>query len=272
MPQLFPTNPSASMVIRHVTPDIVTMSLPFARFGHLQFGGRGTLVKLSTGSLAVFSPVSLTPEVREAVESLGGNVKYIAAPDLEHHINLTPWKKAYPQAEILAPEGLLEKRQSNPEHRDTPFSFIFKKEDKLPRSISKEFDAEFESEYVHAHGSRELVFFHKPSRSVIEADLLFNLPAKEQYSKSEEGSRPNLLTKIIMPLISVKQPSTWQRRFAWYILSAKDRPGFNESMKKIDQWDFDRLIPCHGDVIETGAKGIFRDVMAWHLEQKNTRD
>lgn len=31
------------MVIRHVTPDIVTMSLPFARFGHLQFGGRGTL-------------------------------------------------------------------------------------------------------------------------------------------------------------------------------------------------------------------------------------
>ena len=45
MPQLFPTNPSATMVIRHVTPDIVTMSLPFARFGHLQFGGRGTLGK-----------------------------------------------------------------------------------------------------------------------------------------------------------------------------------------------------------------------------------
>ena len=43
MPQLFPANPSATMVIRHVTPDIVTMSLPFARFGHLQFGGRGTL-------------------------------------------------------------------------------------------------------------------------------------------------------------------------------------------------------------------------------------
>lgn len=45
MPQLFPANPSATMVIRHVTPEIVTMSLPFARFGHLQFGGRGTLGK-----------------------------------------------------------------------------------------------------------------------------------------------------------------------------------------------------------------------------------
>lgn len=43
MPQLFPSNPSATMVIRSVTPDIVTMSLPFARFGLWRFGGRGTL-------------------------------------------------------------------------------------------------------------------------------------------------------------------------------------------------------------------------------------
>ncbi|KAJ5463036.1 hypothetical protein N7475_007980 [Penicillium sp. IBT 31633x] len=272
MPQLFPTNPSATMVIRHVTPDIVTMSLPFSRFGKLQFGGRGTLVKLSTGSLAVFSPVTLTPEVRETIESLGGNVKYITAPDLEHHLHLTPWKKAFPQAEILAPEGLHEKRQSNPEYQNTPFSHIFKQDDKLPRSISKEFDTDFESEYVYGHGSRELVFLHKPSRTLIEADLLFNLPAKEQYSKSSEGSGTNFLTKLILPLTSTKPPATWQRRFAWYILSSKDRTAFNESMKRIDQWDFDRLIPCHGDTIETGAKSIFRDVMAWHLDQKNARE
>ena len=33
------------MVIRSVTPDIVTMSLPFARFGILKFGARGTMGK-----------------------------------------------------------------------------------------------------------------------------------------------------------------------------------------------------------------------------------
>ncbi|KAJ5775649.1 uncharacterized protein N7511_000660 [Penicillium nucicola] len=270
MPQLFPANPAATMVIRHVTPDIVTMSLPFARFGRLQFGGRGTLVKLSTGSLAVFSPVSLTPEVRETVESLGGNVRYIAAPDLEHHLHLTPWKQAYPQAEILAPEGLFEKRKSNPEYADTPFDHIFKKEDKLPRSISKEFDADFETEYVYGHGSRELVFLHKPSRTVIEADMLFNLPATEQYSKSPEGSKLNFLTKLLLPLMSTKPPATWHRRFAWYILSSQDRPAFNDSVRRIEAWDFDRLIPCHGDTIETGAKGVWRDVMAWHLpDQKD---
>jgi len=43
MAPLFPPNPSGLMVIRAVTPDIITMSLPFARFGVLRFGGRGTL-------------------------------------------------------------------------------------------------------------------------------------------------------------------------------------------------------------------------------------
>lgn len=42
-PVLYPTNPSQVMAIRNITPNIVTMSLPFARFGRLKFGGRGTL-------------------------------------------------------------------------------------------------------------------------------------------------------------------------------------------------------------------------------------
>lgn len=42
-PQLFPANPSEVMVIRNVTSNVITLSLPFARFGRLKFGGRGTL-------------------------------------------------------------------------------------------------------------------------------------------------------------------------------------------------------------------------------------
>jgi len=37
-------------------------------------------------------------------------------------------------------------------------------------------------------------------------------------------------------------------------------------VNKVSKWDFDRIIPCHGDVIESGGKGIFDKVMAWHLE------
>lgn len=224
-------------------------------------------VKLSSGALAVFSPVTLTPEVRETVESLGGNVKYIAALDLQHHLHVTSWKNAYPQAEILAPEGLWEKRQSKPETKGSMFQHVFEKDDG-PKRISEEFDADFESEYVHGHGSRELVFLHRPSRTVIEADLLFNLPANEQYSKSDDGSPTNFLTRLMLPLLNTRNPATGQRRFAWYILSSADRSAFTESMKRINRWDFDRLIPCHGDVIESGAKGVFQNVMAYFLRDE----
>lgn len=223
-------------------------------------------VKLSSGALAVFSPVGLTPEVRAKVDSLGGNVKYIAAPDLEHHLHISTWKEAYPQASILAPQGLYEKRQASKQYHDAPFEHVFKKNE--THKISEEFDAEFDTEYVHGHGSRELVFLHRPSRTVIEADLLFNLPAHEQYSRTEGGNPLNFLTKLMLPLLSINGSATGQRRFAWYILSSRDRPAFTESMKRINGWDFDRLIPCHGDVIETGAKGVFQNVMAWFLEDK----
>lgn len=228
-------------------------------------------MKLASGSLAVFSPVALTPEVQETIRSEGGKLRYIAAPDLQHHLYVTAWKRAFPEAEIIAPEGLWEKRQKNPAFRDsTPFfQHVFtaaKKHDQ--KKISEEFDAEFEVEYVDGHGSRELVFWHKPSRTVIEADLLFNLPPTEQYSRVPTTETMGLLTRLVTPLLSTGAPATWHKRFAWYVLSARDRNAFTESMRRIDRWDFDRLIPCHGDVIETGAKGVFRNVFEWFLEGK----
>lgn len=40
---LIPSNPADLMVIRNVTPNIVTFSVPFSRFGRIKIGGRGTL-------------------------------------------------------------------------------------------------------------------------------------------------------------------------------------------------------------------------------------
>ena len=219
-----------------------------------------------SGSLAVFSPVPLTHEVRATVTSQGGNVRYIAAPDMEHHLNVTTWKHAYPDAEIIAPEGLWEKRQKATNGNEPVFHHVFTRNDPH-KSISPEFDSEFSTEYVYGHGSRELVFLHKASKTLIEADLLFNLPAAEQYSKvSAEERKKGILDRLFASPMSTS--SIWQRWFAWYVLAIADRKAFARSMHTIDQWDFDRLIPCHGDVIETGAKGAFEDVMTWFLEDE----
>lgn len=49
--KLVPKNPSDVMVIRDVTPNVVTFSVPFLRFGRVPIGGRGTLGKMLKSSL-----------------------------------------------------------------------------------------------------------------------------------------------------------------------------------------------------------------------------
>lgn len=48
-------------------------------------------------------------------------------------------------------------------------------------------------------------------------------------------------------------------------VASKDKPSFSASAKRVAAWDFDRIIPCHGDVIETGGSDVFRRLFAWHL-------
>jgi len=254
-------------VIRKVNDAITTLSVPFARFGRIKVGGRGTLVRLQDGSVAVFSPVALTPKVKETIAAMG-EVKYIAAPDLEHHIFLGPWHKAFPNAKLLGPEGLREKRDK--QNNDVvPFSTIFSAKTKLQQKIDPAFDAEFDYEFVDGHVNKELVFNHRPTGTLIEADLIFNLPAHEQYSRAGPDNRAEtgLATKIWTAINNTKGDAYWQKMLIWFGTSTGNKPSFNESMARINQWKFDRIVPCHGDVIETGGKKIFQTVMQWHLEK-----
>lgn len=266
--KLIPSDPAKVMVIRDVTPSITTFSTPFNRVGLMKIGGRGTLVKLKTGSLAVFSPVALTPEVKTKVSTMG-TLKYIVALDIEHHIFISPWAKEYPTAEVIGMEGLPEKREADEMTRGVKFAHVFSAKNKNEMQISPEFDAEFDYEYMQSHMNKELLFVHKPTKTLIEADLIFNLPATEQYSKSGQNANSGIFTKFFGSIMNTRGDMIWQRRFIWYAGGGKDRAGFAESAKKINAWDFDRIIPCHGDVIETGGKSIFQRATAWFVEGKH---
>lgn len=155
----------------------------------------GAVVRLTSGALAVFSPVALTPEVRSTLQSLGNNVRYIAAPDMEHHIFLGPWHKEFPQATFIGPEGLPEKRASQ-KNEMVPFSTIFTRRNKYETRIGEDFDRDFEYEYVDSAPNKELVFFYRPDRTLIQADLMYNPPPTEQYSLSGQAATAGILTKI----------------------------------------------------------------------------
>ncbi|KAI1738176.1 hypothetical protein F4680DRAFT_460024 [Xylaria scruposa] len=272
--KLIPKNPSAVQVIRNVTPNVVTVSVPFLRFEKVPIGGRATIIKLTTGSLAVFSPVALTDEVKAKVTELGGNVGYLIAGDLEHHIFLTQWKTEYPAAKLIGPKGLPERRKdmNDPMIGKEEFDFLYDETNAHSAAISDEFAADFEVELVDAHPNKEIVLFYKPEKVLIEADLMFNLPPTEQYSKVPEAEKKGggLLKKIFYALNTTQGPAKGHKRLLWYAISNgnKNRAGFNESAKRIYGWDWVTLIPCHGDTIEGTGKETFAKIFDWHLNGK----
>jgi hypothetical protein len=266
---LIPSDPSKVMVIRSPHPLLTTFSTPFLRFGHVKIGGRGTLIQLSSGNLAIFSPVALTDEVRSTVSSKGsGTLKYIIAPDIEHHIFVSPWAKAYPEAEIIGVEGLPEKREGDEATRGVKFTHVYSQGNKRDLRVSEEFERDFDAEFVHSHSNKELALLHKPSKTLIQADLMFNLPATEQFSKAGVSATSGIFTKLFGSIMNIRGDATWQKRAIWYGVASKDRKGFAESARRIGAWDFERIIPCHGDVIETGGREKWNGLMSWFKDLK----
>ena len=220
----------------------------------------------------MFSPTALTPDVRSAVAKLGNRVSYIAALDFEHHIYISDWAKEFPNAAVLGVEGLPEKREKDPATKGTPFKYVWTNSNKQSLKVDPEFDKDFDYEYVGSHANKELVFLYKPEKTLIEADLIFNLPAREQHSKTAEGAESGYLTKLFTGFQNTQGQAKWQKRFIWYVASSGNRPDFNRSVERINGWDFDRIIPCHGDVIETGGKTVFQKVLSWHLASLGKKD
>jgi glyoxylase-like metal-dependent hydrolase (beta-lactamase superfamily II) len=225
-------------------------------------------VKLTSGTLAVFSPVALTPAVEQRINELGGQVRYLIAPDIAHHIFISDWARKYPEAKIIGPEGLPEKRAKDKDEKigNEEFAVVFKAKTKRSTTVDADFDRDFSYEFVDGHANKELAFLYKPDKVLIEADLIFNLPAIEQYSRVPEKERAHGVPgRLFNSVQSTKGDAKGMKRLIWYALSAGNRPSFNDSVALIDKWDFDTIIPCHGEVMQGDGKQIFEKIFEWHL-------
>lgn len=207
-------SPNPQLVVRTVTPSLTTFSLPFLRYNKIRFGGRATLIQLTSGSLAIFSPVPLSTEVSSTISALGGNVAYIICPDIEHHMQLSAYKRAFPSALVFGPEGLREKRAKSGE-TDVVIDFEYTRDNKASMKLPEDLARDVEIEYWDGHANKEITLLHKPTRTLIEADLVFNLPAYEQYSKSGEDPTKGVWTKMMMYFTNTQQGHKGQQRFLW---------------------------------------------------------
>ncbi|KAK9387842.1 hypothetical protein V1515DRAFT_534762 [Lipomyces mesembrius] len=246
-------------VARELNPTISILSTPFKRSGLFQIGARSTFVSLpSSNSVVVIAPVPYGDESAAIVGSR--DVKFLIAPDFEHHMALKSWKAKYPAAKIIGVEGLRGRKASQGVHVDHEISIANKVISPTEGGIEDpELDEVFKFVYLPSHSNKELITYHIPTKTLIEADLLFNLPAIEQYSKSSTNPRSGL-TKLFNTL---HPDSSWHRRMVSAVL--KDKEGAKTGLRAIQSLDYETIIPCHGDVIATDAKQKFNNLFSGFL-------
>ncbi|KAK7683522.1 hypothetical protein QCA50_013356 [Cerrena zonata] len=232
----------SEIVIREITPEVTIFSSPFTRFfGLFAIGGRSTAIKLTSGLLWIVASTPFTAETKDAIDKMG-TVGYILAANVDHHFFLSQWKRAYPAAVMIGVDGLEAKKKE-----DWRFDGLYGVD---WEDTKYGFEDEIQSCYFSGFAKKDVAWFHLPSKTLIVADLVFNLPANEQHSQSKTPPKLPFFFPKFDPY------SQGLQRFLW--AQGKNTEAMQRNAKTVAFWDFERIIPCHGDVIEKDAKKAWK--------------
>ena len=200
-----------------------------------------TVVRLPDSGLLLYSPVAMTTQRREAVDALG-TVTHLYAPNTFHHGWIGEWATAYPGAYVHAPAALVSKRRDLRIDRRHD-------EDALD-TLAGVFDE------VHIDGFmlEETVLVHRPSGTLLVADLVFNVGRPEHW-----------WTKAYTRAMGFYDRVAQSRIIKWTAFNDTERARM--SLERLDACSFDRLIVGHGDPIEEGAHAAIMHAYDWLQRQ-----
>ncbi|MFP6836695.1 MAG: DUF4336 domain-containing protein [Pseudomonadales bacterium] len=199
-------------------------------------GARMTVVRLSSGSLVLISPVRPNPELRTAVDGLG-EVRSLVCPNRWHHLFAPAWKESHPGASLYAVEGI-EKRAPG-----------LKVDATLALQAPPEWNGELDMIPIDGFPMfDERAFLHGASRTLILTDMLANIRHASGF------------TRLYLWLNrALGRPGhTLMHRIA-----LKDRAAARRSIDRLLDWDFERIVVAHGEVIESGGPAVLREAFTW---------
>jgi len=205
------------------------------RFWGLETGTRMNVVRLADGGLFVHCPVALDAETRAAVDALG-EVRAVVSSSLFHHLYAGDWMRAYPKARFFPCPGLPKKRPDlswGPVLGDGPDALWADTLDQAPMT------ARFE---------REVVFFHRASRTMLCADALLNL-----------SYHPSRMTRIAAFLMQNTGPG---KGYLERIAVTDWKLGRRQVDRLLD-WDIDRIVLAHGALVARDGREVLRDAYRW---------
>lgn len=223
------------MTVLEAIDDGLWVTTTAQTFLGLRVGTRMTVVRLASGGLWVHSPVMLTDALRGELDQLGP-VEHIVGPNFYHHLRLGEYVEAYPSAKLHGAPGLADKRQD--------LSF-----DSTLADGSAPWGDELEALHIGGTMLRETVFVHAGTRSLIASDLLENFETSDHFP-----------TRMYLKISGVhgKAGVGWPIR-----LMHRKRQLAREGLDRVLCRELERIVICHGDIIESDGRAVLRDAYAW---------
>ena len=217
------------------------------RYAGARFSSRMTVIRLQSEKLLIHSPCEINDSLRSTIASLG-QVAYLVAPGTYHYFYMESAQEMFPDAETYICPGLEKKRP------ELQFDWILG--DRTPPEWGDDL------EQVLVHGTRfisEVVMFHKPTRTLLVVDLIENIG--DQTPGTDWVLRA--WWKLVMRMWNRAAPAP-EYQVGW---GAKEVVG--KALARILEWNFERVVLAHGDLIEHDAREIVRAAWAKPLQALN---
>jgi hypothetical protein len=204
---------------------------------------RSVIVRLAGGELWVWSPVALSAELEAGVRMLG-NVGHLVSPNKLHHLFLADWQARFPGARLWGPASVHKKR------RDLTFESAL--EDVSPPEWGQDLDLAW---FTGSPVLDEIVFFHRPSRTVLLADLSENF--SEEFLQTHWPAPARLLARLWKITEGHgRAPLEW--RLSWI-----RRGPARQALAKMLDWDPVRVIMAHGEWQRQGGRAYLERAFSW---------
>jgi len=236
------TSTTTAPLLKPFGPNIWIAEGPVVNFFGFPYPTRCVIIKLSNGSLWVWSPIALSGELWQEVRKLG-NVQHLIAPNQIHWLFLKDWHDMYPNAKLHAAPGLVQRKVV----QDLSFDA------ELSDNADPNYADDISQVVFQGSLMDEVVFFHHESKTVIFCDLIQRFPDGKGFK--------NWLMKLdglVGPNGST--PREWRLSFYWNGQLHLTRKALD---KVLFEWKPDRLVIAHGDCAKAGGTQIVEQCLSW---------
>ena len=210
--------------MRQISENLWLLSYPLRILG-IDIRRNVSVIRLASGKLVIHSTAPFTDDDIAGIRALG-EPGWVTEPMLDHDTFSEAGHRAFPDIPFLAPAGFDERVSFEVRPLDPPPS------EWLPDLTVVPIEG--------VPGFSEHAFFHAPSGTLIVCDLLFHFPEVR-----------SLWAKLLLLPTLGPHPAP---AFSWRFKSAiKDHEAFRKSLETLLALPIQRIIPGHGEVLESDA-------------------